>query len=129
METKALTYGIAGFLIGGLVVSIAATQFDTNNGAMMNDRDMSMSQMTMNMDGKTGDDYDKAFLTGMIMHHEGALAMAERSAENAKHDEIKKLSVDIIAAQKSEITRMKQWQKDWGYKVNNDDGQHMNSMH
>lgn len=129
METKALTYGIAGFLIGGLVVSIAATQFDTNNNAMMNDSDMSMSQMTMNMDGKTGDEYDKAFLSGMIMHHEGALAMAERSALNAKHDEIKKLSVDIIAAQKSEIAQMKQWQKDWGYDVNDNDGRHSGSMH
>ncbi|MEO5498882.1 MAG: DUF305 domain-containing protein [Candidatus Saccharimonadales bacterium] len=129
METKLLAYGVIGFLLGGLVVSIAATQFDTNNQAMMNDDDMSMSQMTMNMNGKTGDEFDKAFLSGMIMHHEGALKMAELSADNAKHDEIKKLSVNIIAAQKTEISQMKQWQKDWGYDVSDDDSQHMNSMH
>ncbi len=129
MQTQPLTYGVIGFLLGGLIVSIAATQFDTNNQSMMNDNEMSMSQMTMSMNGKTGDAFDEAFLSGMIIHHEGALQMAELSANNAKHDEIKKLSLNIITAQKSEISQMKQWQKDWGYKMSDDTGQHINSMH
>lgn len=112
METKPLTYGIIGFLLGGLIVSIAATQFsaqpDQNNSLTMN-------QMAKNLEGKTGDEFDEAFLAGMIGHHEGALDMAKQSASSAKHDEIKKLSLDIIAAQESEIATMKQWQKDWGY--------------
>jgi hypothetical protein len=28
MDTKALAFGIVGFLLGGLVVSVAATQFE-----------------------------------------------------------------------------------------------------
>lgn len=128
METKPLAYGIVGFLLGGLIVSIAATQLDTNTQTMMNNNDMSMSQMSMNLNGKTGDDFDEAFLSAMIMHHEGALVMSELSAENAKHDEIKKLSADILVSQKAEITQMKQWQKDWGYETSDDD-RHMNSMY
>jgi uncharacterized protein (DUF305 family) len=41
--------------------------------------------------------------------------MAELSAKNAKHEEIKTLSNDIIVAQEKEIATMKQWQMDWGY--------------
>ena len=32
MDTKALAFGIVGFLLGGLVVSVAATQFDDDPG-------------------------------------------------------------------------------------------------
>ena len=31
MDTKALAFGIVGFLLGGLVVSIAATQFEDDD--------------------------------------------------------------------------------------------------
>lgn len=41
--------------------------------------------------------------------------MAKLSGQNAKHDEIKQLSKDIVSAQENEIEQMKQWQKDWGY--------------
>ncbi len=112
METKPLTYGITGFLLGGLLVSIAATQFPDQNSSS---NGLTMSQMAKNMEGKTGDEFDEAFLAGMIGHHEGALDMAKQSAGRAKHEEIKELSRNIIVAQESEIAKMKQWQKDWGY--------------
>ena len=41
--------------------------------------------------------------------------MAKLAGVNAKHDEIKKLSLGIISAQEKEIDEMKQWQIDWGY--------------
>jgi uncharacterized protein (DUF305 family) len=74
-----------------------------------------MDEMSADLKNKTGDEYDKAFIESMIVHHEGAVEMAQLSAANAKHDEIKKLSGAIISAQKNEIADMKQWQKDWGY--------------
>lgn len=118
METKPLLYGLIGFFIGGLLVSVAATTFDKpmpDIGSDISIHNMTMDEMSSILDGKSGDDYDKAFLAGMIAHHEGALKMAEGSAKNAKHQEIKELSAAIISAQKSEIDMMKRWQSEWGY--------------
>lgn len=88
------------------------------NGEMMsNTGTMSMGQMMMDMNaalrGKRGDDFDRAFLTEMIVHHEGAVEMAELALQNAKHQEIKDLASAIIAAQNKEIGDMKTWLKDW----------------
>lgn len=49
----------------------------------------------------------------MIVHHEGAVQMAELALTNAKHQEIKNLANEIIKAQKMEIAEMKAWQKSW----------------
>ena len=42
----------------------------------------SMDGMMSNLQGKTGDEFDKAFLNEMIMHHEGAVVMAKSSLQN-----------------------------------------------
>lgn len=121
MQTKPLLYGLIGFFLGGLLVAVAATTFnkptqsgDTSktNASMSS---MSMDDMTASLEGKTGDDFDKAFITSMIAHHEGAVEMAKQSASSANHDEIKTLSKNIILAQEQEISEMKQWWIDWGY--------------
>lgn len=113
METKALLFGIIGFLLGGLVVSVAATTgLGGDHGAT---EEMTMSEMTDELSAKTGDKYDAAFLASMIEHHQSALAMARLSADRAEHDEIKQLSREIIEAQQHEIATMRQWQRDWGY--------------
>lgn len=113
METKSLLYGIIGFFLGGLLVSVAATTFDKPTS--------DMSRMTSQLDTLTGDDYDRAFITNMVDHHQSAIAMAKLSAKNAKHTEIKQLSSDIAAAQEKEINTMRHWQKTWGYKTTSSD--------
>lgn len=120
MQTKPLLYGLIGFFLGGLLVAIAATTFNkpeqtetANTNSSMSS--MSMDDMTANLKDKTGDDFDKAFIASMIAHHEGAVEMAKLSAKNAKHQEIRTLSENIISAQEKEIIEMKQWQMDWGY--------------
>jgi uncharacterized protein (DUF305 family) len=113
METKALAFGIVGFLLGGLVVSVAAVQSSPSSERLATD--MTMTQMTEQLKDKRGDAYDAAFITGMIEHHRGAIEMARLSADRAKHDEIKQLSRDIISAQESEIDQMRQWQTAWKY--------------
>lgn len=115
METKPLTFGVVGFLLGGLVVSLAATQFPQPSNEPAAVRGMTMAQMTDELKDKKGDEYDAAFIASMIAHHDGAIEMAKLSAERAKHDEIKQLSRDIITAQETETAQMKQWQTDWGY--------------
>lgn len=114
METKSLLFGLAGFFIGGLIVSIAATQLNANQNTSTSS-EMSMSQMTDELGKKKGDDYDRAFIAYMIEHHKAAVDMAKLSADRANHQEIKDLSLAIITAQEKEIADMKQWQSDWGY--------------
>jgi len=112
METKPLLFGLIGFFLGGLIVSVAATTFEKPADTSS---DMSMNQMTESLKGKQGDAFDEAFIASMIEHHEGAVAMAELAEGNARHDEVKKMSIGIITAQEKEINEMKQWQMDWGY--------------
>jgi uncharacterized protein (DUF305 family) len=113
METKSLLIGLGGFILGGLVVSIAATSLPKP----ATPTSMTMTEMSDSLKGKTGDDFDKAFITGMIEHHQGAIDMANLAKANAGHDEIKKMADDIVAAQSKEINMMRTWQKDWGYQA------------
>ncbi len=88
------------------------------NGQLMsngNAGDMSemMDDMMVGLQGKTGDDFDKAFLKEMIVHHQGAVLMAESALVSAKHQEIKDLSQGIISAQNKEIEQMNAWYKTW----------------
>ena len=87
------------------------------SGNMMqgDDNSMSMSDMVEGLKGKSGDNFDKAFIEEMIPHHQGAIDMAELVEENAKHQEIKDLAKEIIEAQANEIKLMREWQATWGY--------------
>ncbi len=57
--------------------------------------------------------FDQQFIDMMVPHHMGAVEMAKIAQNRGEHPEIKKLASDIIAAQDSEITQMKQWRKTW----------------
>lgn len=118
MQTKPLLYALAGFFLGGLIVSIAAIGLNKPTS-----REVSMGEMTSSLRGKTGDDFDSLFISHMIHHHQAAVDMARLSEQSAKHDEIKQLSREIIAAQEKEIDQMRQWQQKWGY------GSHGNAGH
>lgn len=88
------------------------------NGQMMTgngDMDMSdmMDVMNAELKGKTGDSFDQSFISEMIVHHQGAVEMAELALKNAKHQEIKDLANAIIQAQNKEISDMRSWQKSW----------------
>ena len=114
MQTKSLLIGIISFIAGGLLVSTAAVTFDKPE-ADNHGNDSSMTAMHESLKNKSGDDYDREFLSQMILHHEGAIDMAKLSPSKAKHDEIKQLSEAIIIAQEKEIADMKKWQTEWGY--------------
>ena len=90
------------------------------NGNMMGDNMMNgsnmedmMDGMMMGLQGKTGDDFDKAFLSEMVMHHQGAVVMAEAVLKTSKRAELVELANNIISAQNKEIKMMKDWQKKW----------------
>lgn len=88
-----------------------------SGGTMMNNTSMgmgnAMDDMMAGLQGKTGDAFDQAFLSEMIVHHQGAVQMAQVALQNAKHQEIKSLAQAIIAAQTSEINKMQTWGKSW----------------
>jgi len=110
METKSLLIGILSFIAGGLLVSTAAVTFNKPENESMD-----MTSMTETLKDKSGDNFDKEFLSQMIVHHEGAVEMAKLSKDKAMHGEIKELSESIIVAQEKEIAEMRQWQTEWGY--------------
>lgn len=81
------------------------------------DSSMSMESMTAALKEKTGEEFDKEFVAQMIEHHQGAIDMANLASSRAKHDEIKRLSDMIIQAQTTEISMMKTWYGQWGYRA------------
>lgn len=132
MKKESIMIGVIGLLVGVVITGFVAGQAVNNNSTGMmsmmgmntsqsqqevakDHSTMSMADMNKELEGLSSDDYDKAFIEMMIAHHEGAVDMAELSADRAKHDEIKQLSQEIVSAQEKEIADMKQWQLDWGY--------------
>lgn len=117
MQNKSLLYGLIGFFIGGFVVAVATTLTASDSTPQKTETTstMSMDSMTDALRDKRGDAFDQAFIENMIAHHEGAVEMAQLADGQAKHEEIKQLSKDIISAQQTEVQRMRQWQQDWGY--------------
>lgn len=54
----------------------------------------------------TGAEFDRQFLQMMIVHHEGAVAMARTELANGQNSEVKQLAQQIIEAQQAEIQEM-----------------------
>jgi uncharacterized protein (DUF305 family) len=75
--------------------------------------DSAMHEMTGSLDGLEGDALDEAFLESMIVHHEGAVEMAERILEGSSREELRTLAATIIEAQTKEIEQMRTWQTEW----------------
>ena len=59
-----------------------------------------------NLGKATGAEFDRQFLTAMIAHHEGAIAMAESEKSDGVHKGSLRLAEAIIKTQTAEIKRM-----------------------
>lgn len=84
-----------------------------HDAPVAHDMDGAMAGMNAALEGKTGDELDKAFIDGMIVHHEGAVSMAQALLAGTARPELIKLGNDIITAQTGEIEMMKQWRTQW----------------
>lgn len=80
-------------------------------------------------DLNSASDFDKAFLSQMIEHHEMAVMMANMLATSTNRSEMKGLANSIISAQTKEIEDMKSWQQQWGYATSSSSEDMMNMMH
>lgn len=100
---------IAGVLLGsgfGYVLGAAKVPPEADMGH-------AMDQMAASLEGKTGDEFDQAFLKEMIVHHEGAVAMARQVLSVSERQELRSLAEAIITAQEGEIAQMQAWQTAW----------------
>ncbi|MFW2514000.1 DUF305 domain-containing protein [Demequina sp. SO4-13] len=57
---------------------------------------------------------DLMFAQMMIVHHEGAIEMADLAVERTDSPDVRTLSESISAAQGPEIETMESWLEDWG---------------
>lgn len=115
---------VAGSIVAGAVASFSV---NSNNHQLMallgikrsapahEASHMTMADASESLAEKSGDDFDKLFLSSMILHHKGAVQMSELAAERAKHPEVKNLATSIIKSQNKEIEAMHQWEHDWQY--------------
>ena len=62
---------------------------------------------------------DRAFLSGMIPHHEAVVAMAKAVWRSGKDPEVKKWATSIMESQEAEIQQMRGWLKEIGGEDNN----------
>lgn len=69
---------------------------------MMSDADMAK------LNKLSGKAFDKAFLTMMIEHHEGAIAMARTEQASGRFPEAKAMAGEIVTSQTAEITKMRE---------------------
>ncbi len=117
MENKnnVLTIGLVALVLGLFIGYLVGKSYVVSPVPHMMTTDMhgAMDGMMSGLTDKSGDTLDKAFLDGMIVHHEGALRMAETLLQGTKRPELLKLGKDIISAQTQEIQMMKDWNKKW----------------
>ena len=74
---------------------------------------MAVSGSQGQREGAGNQDFDRAFLHEMVMHHMMAVMMAQPVAAGATHEEVRRLATDVISGQSAEIARMQAWLTDW----------------
>jgi len=111
MNTNIIVVGIAALGIGlGGGYFIANGQQRT---PMVHSMGSTMDDMTAGLEAKQGAEFEQAFIDEMIVHHEGAVAMAQMVLQKSKRPELVQLANDIIAAQTREIDMMRGWKTEW----------------
>ena len=74
-------------------------------GGMMSSGDMAK------LEGLSGKDFDREFLTSMTAHHQGAIDMARTEQADGSYEPAKTMAANIIRTQSEEITKMAELQK------------------
>jgi uncharacterized protein (DUF305 family) len=121
---------VASTTLGGILTACSGSNPNTNaaqnppatgaehkqmqhDGSMMNGSS-SMNHDMMQMElGPADADYDLRFIDAMILHHQGAVVMAQEVQQKSTRPEMKQLANEIIEAQEKEIVQMQQWRKAW----------------
>jgi len=99
MDREPLILGIIG-----IVVLVATLGVLTLSGGNSSNTGTANNQCNMT---------DEQFIGHMVPHHEQAIVMAQIAQEKAEHPEVKQLAGNIISTQNSEISKMREWYKNW----------------
>jgi uncharacterized protein (DUF305 family) len=86
------------------------------------DNESSETELESKYASLKGDAFDEQYIADMLAHHEAAASMSEQAMAVAAHDELFDLASDIVQVQSSEMMKMRQWQKDWGFEITNSGG-------
>lgn len=81
-------------------VSVDMGEMDMGEDGMMSEEDMSL------LESATGAEASRLFLEQMILHHEGAIEMAESELEDGKNADALALAQAVVDTQSAEITLM-----------------------
>ena len=106
----AIVFLIIGFTGGWYSHKTPSSIHDNMSGMSMQH---TMDGMVGGLANKTGDAFDEAFIDEMIVHHEGAVSMAQMVLTQSKRPELITLANNIITAQTTEINMMKKWKTTW----------------
>lgn len=94
------------------------------HGGMQHDGDMMMDHMDMMVES------ERAFIKGMIPHHQEAIDTAQEVLERGGTTaEIRTLAAAIIEAQEREIVAMKEWYQNWYGEAYLDSNEYTPMMH
>jgi uncharacterized protein (DUF305 family) len=69
-------------------------------GGMMSSDDMAK------LEGLSGTEFDREFLTSMTTHHQGAIDMAEAEQANGSYEPAKTMAANVVRTQTDEINKM-----------------------
>ena len=72
-----------------------------------------MDEMNRTLKGRSGVEFEESFLRGMIVHHLGAIDMAEELLNQTDRPELVTLANEIISTQTEEVETMKGWLEEW----------------
>lgn len=111
MNTKgivAIIVSIAVGLAGGLVLR-GGSQLTP----VVHDISMGMGGISSQLESRSGEDFESAFIDEMIVHHESAVGMARLVLQKTNRPELVQLANDIISAQTREINMMRGWKSQW----------------
>lgn len=118
MDRKTVLTAIIGIIVGAGGVMAFEPKKEVMPVATSTEHQASNDSMMASLEEKRGEKFDREFIIQMIAHHEGAIQMAELALRTSERPEIRKLSTEIIAAQKMEIQKMQEWHQIWfGSKV------------
>ncbi len=113
-RTISMNIKMIGVALGFLALGfLGATLLDEQEHIAQDSMHSTMKGMTSRLEGKTGDAFEQAFLEEMIVHHEGAIEMAEMMLAHTKRSELQALGNGIISAQKVEVEMMRNWLEQW----------------
>lgn len=128
-KTQFVAFGLIIILLVFVTLLLndkSQNKLDSSAETSQNSRaDSQISNMYANM---TGDQFDKAYLTDMIAHHQGALNMASRARELATKAEIRTLADAILTSQSTEVQQMMVWQQEWNYSTTDSSNPHAGHM-